>query len=70
MVACRVAGTTVGEFAHDLLDEKWVTGSPVGDRLSQRANGRVKPEQLRNQRSSLGITQWRQGESLHVCDVG
>ena len=44
-----VQHTTLGQFAHDLLGEKRITGGPLRDRLAQRANRGVRPEQLRDQ---------------------
>ena len=59
--------TTLGQFAHDLLGEKRITGGPLGDRLAQPANRGVRPEQLRNQCCRLRITQRRKGYGL--CTV-
>ena len=53
--------TTLGQFAHDLLGEERITGGPLGDRLAQRANRGVRPEQLRDQCGGLRITQRRKG---------
>ena len=58
---------TLGQFAHDLLGEKRITGGPLGDRLAQPANRGVRPEQLRDQCCSLRITQRRKGYRL--CTV-
>ena len=39
--------TTLGQFAHDLLGEKRVTGCPLGDRLAQPlTTEESRPEQL------------------------
>ena len=58
---------TLGQFAHDLLGEKRITGGPLGDRLAQLANRGVRPEQLRDQCRSLRITQRRKGYGLRTC---
>ena len=58
---------TLGQFAHDLLGEKRITGGPLGDRLAQSDNRGVRPEQLTNQCCSLRITQRRKGYGL--CTV-
>ena len=55
---------TLGQFAHDLLGEKRITGGPLGDRLAQRANRGVRPEQLGDQCCGLRIAQRRKGDGL------
>ena len=44
--ALPVQHTALGQFAHDLLGEKRITGGPLGDRLAQPADRGVRPEQL------------------------
>ena len=58
--------TALGQFAHDLLGEKRITGGPLGDRLAQRADRGVRPEQLGDQCCSLRITQRRKGYGLRT----
>ena len=56
--------TALGQFAHDLLGEKRVTGGPLGDLLAQRTNRGVRAEQLRDQCCGFRITQRRKGDGL------
>ena len=47
--ACSLEYPAFGQVAHDLLGEKRITGSPIGDRLAQPANRGVRPEQFADQ---------------------
>ena len=62
--------TALGQFAHDLLGEKRVTGGPLGDRVAQRANRGVRPEQLGDQCCGFRITQRRKGDGLSTVPPG
>jgi hypothetical protein len=62
--ALPVEHATLGQFAHDLLGEKRVTGGPLGDLLAQLANRGVVAEQLGDQCCGLRIAQRPKGDAL------
>ena len=66
MYALRLAAqhAALGQFAHDLLGEKRVSGGPLGDHGDHPADRGVRPEQLDDQCRSFRITQRRKGNGL------